>query len=257
MKYNENLHIHSTLSGCASNDMTIDAIIAKAWGCSISTIAITNHIDNPKTRMHRGQQLIKGYDNIRDRIKMLNDIQVLLGCETTQTNPNEFSADNITASKMDIVLVSSNHYHLKYVDRPIDTSPKGYSNHYLSMVKGALDWEYTDVIAHPFYLHKLGGIDHVLVLKSYDRGRLKDILALASNRGIAFELCPRHFRDYPDFFVELVSYGHDLGTKFSIGSDAHNLNQICYGEKDISNLGLLGIEKGDIYDGARKKIDEE
>ncbi|HEC66976.1 MAG TPA: class I SAM-dependent methyltransferase [bacterium] len=93
---------------------------------------------------------------------------------------------------MDIVLVACNHSQ-KYVSRPHDISPVGYANHYLLMVEGALNWKYTNIIAHPFHLHKFKGIDYIQVLINYDRNRLKNILKVAADRNIAFELYPEKF----------------------------------------------------------------
>jgi len=243
---NQNFHIHSTLSGCASKNMTVKAIVAKAEECSLSTIAITDHIDNPKTRDHRGRQLIKSYKEIRDEIRPLN-LQLFLGCETSQINPNTFSVNDKTANEMGIVLVACNHYHLKYVNKPSITSAINYSNHYLSMVEGALRWKYTNIIAHPFYLHKLKTINHAEVLKNYDRSWLKEILHIAAEKKVAFELCPRHFKNYLDFFTELVSYGQKFGLRFSVGADAHKLEQVCYQDEEIKILRILGLKKEDLF----------
>ena len=96
--------------------MLIKAIIVEAEKRSMSAIAITDHIDNPKTKDHRGRQLIKEYEKIKKLNFFSTDLSVFLGCEISQTSPNTFSISNEIASEMDIVLVSCNHYHLKYVD---------------------------------------------------------------------------------------------------------------------------------------------
>ena len=245
----QNFHIHSALSGCASKDMTIEAIIARAEECSMSAIAIVNHIDNPKTKDHRGRQLIEEYRKIRDNVKILSNLCVFLGCEITQTNPNTFSIADEVASEMDIILVSCNHYHLKYVDKPHDNSPMSYSEHYLSMVEGALSWKHTNIIAHPFHLHKLKWIDHAQVLKNYNISRLKTILSIAADKKIAFELCPRHLKSHLSFFTQLLCYGREIGTKFFIGADAHKLSQVCYEDEDLKVLELLGVEEEDLWKG--------
>lgn len=260
-KINQNFHIHSTLSGCASKNMFIKAIIAEAEKCSMFTIAITDHIDNPKTKDHRGRQLIGEYRKIRDLKFFSSNLRILLGCEITQTNPNTFSIADEIADEMDIILVSCNHYHLKYVDKPLniipyvdkppDISPVNYADHYLTMVEGALNWKYTNVIAHPFHLHKLKWIDHARVLKNYDVDRLKNILRIAADKGVAFELCPRHFKNHLDFFAQLLLYGREYGTKFSIGTDAHKLSQVCYGEEDLKILAAIGVKEEDLWRGAK------
>jgi len=245
----QNLHIHSVLSGCASKNMFIKAIIIEAEKCSMSAIAITDHIDNPKTKDHRGRELIKEYEKIKKLKFFSTDLNVFLGCEISQTSPNTFSISNEIASEMDIVLVSCNHYHLKYVDKPLNVSPADYADHYLSMVEGALNWKYTNIIAHPFHLHKLKWIDHVQVLKNYDMNRLKTILSVAADKKIAFELCPRHLKNHLGFFTQLLHYGREFGTKFSIGTDAHKLSQICYDDKDLKVLKMLGIKEEDLWGG--------
>lgn len=246
LKVNQNFHIHSTLSGCASKNMFIKAIIVEAEKCSMSAIAITDHIDNPKTKDHRGRQLLEDYRKIRNLKFFSSNLHILLGCEITQIDPDTFSISDEIADEMDIILVSCNHYHLKYVDKPCDVSSAGYTDHYLTMVEGALNWKYTNVIAHPFHLHKLKWIDHARVLENYDIDRLKNILRIAADRNVAFELCPRHFKNHLGFFTQLLLYGREYGTKFSIGADAHKLSQVCYRDEDLRVLEAIGVREEDL-----------
>jgi HisJ family histidinol phosphate phosphatase len=244
---NQNFHIHSNLSGCASKNMSIERIITKAEKCYLTIIAVVDHIDRLSTRAQRGKELLRKYGEIKKIfIKQQSNIKVLLGCETSQISPNIFSVKDEVADKLDIVLVSCNHYHLKFVDKPFNTSPKGYADHYLTMLEGAVSWKYTDIIAHPFYLHKLKNIEHSEVLINYDRNRLKEILSMAVEKNIAFELCPRHFKYHLNFFQELLSYGREVKLKFSLGTDAHKLSQICYQYKDIEVLKLLDVQGDDL-----------
>jgi len=239
--FNINLHIHSNLSGCASKDMYVNNIIKAAKG--FKTIGIVDHVDNPKRREKRSKQILK-HNRFSKRIIQQDKVKILFGCETTQINETSFSVTDEVAEKLDLVLVSSNHYHLKYVDRP--QSETKYAEHHLNMLIGAINWEYTDILAHPFHLHKLKNIDHKAIMRSYDRNKLKDVLWLAKENNKVFELCPRHFSQQLDFFQELLSYCRDISLKFSISTDAHKPHHIPYSKKDINNFKLLGLRKEDI-----------
>ena len=150
-----NMQIHSTLSQCASDEMTMERIISEAEKAGLETIGISDHIDylDPS----REQKLLENF-SLRD--KLCPNINVQIGCEASQIDRCTIALDIATAKQFDFVLVASNHYHLSHVENPIERSPSAYAQHHLQMIEGAIDWGYTTIIPHPFLLAKVRDIDH-------------------------------------------------------------------------------------------------
>jgi len=218
----------------------MEHITTEAEKAGVGIIGISDHIDYPDS--DRQNQLL---DNFIIREKLNPSIDLRIGCETSQFNPNTFAVDEETAQQLDFVLVASNHYHLSHVENPDDKSPSGYAAHYLRMVEGAIDWEHTTIIAHPFLLAKVRNINHSEVLASYNRDVLNRVLQKAAERNVAFELNPRHLRYAMDFFKELLDFGKQAGLKFALGTDAHKPHEIAYSTEDIETLNNLGVRKQD------------
>ena len=231
-----NMQIHSTLSRCASDEMTMERIISEAEKAGLETIGISDHIDNFDPS--REQKLLENF-SIRD--KLCPNINVQIGCEVSQIDKYTIAIDVATAKKLDFVLVASNHYHLSHVENPIDRNPSAYAQHHLKMIEGAIDWGHTTIIPHPFLLAKVRGIDHSAVLASYDKHQLSYVLSKAAKGEVAFELNPRHLGSHPAFFKALVTLGQKVGVKFALGTDAHKPNEIKYNQTDLKTLNQIGV----------------
>ena len=233
-----NMQIHSTLSQCASDEMTMERIISEAEKAGLETIGISDHIDylDPS----REQKLLENF-SLRD--KLCPNINVQIGCEVSQIDRCTIVLDIATAKQFDFVLVASNHYHLSHVENPIERSPSAYAQHHLQMIEGAIDWGYTTIIPHPFLLAKVRDIDHSAVLASYDRHQLECVLSKAAENQVAFELNPRHLGSSPDFFKELIILGQQVGIKFALGTDAHKPHEIKYDQTDLQTLNQIGVSQ--------------
>jgi len=220
--------------------MTMARIIAEAEEAGIETIGISEHIDSPDSA--RQHQLLSYFEILE---KLNPSIDVRIGCETWQLNPNAIAVDEETAQQLDFVLVASNHYHLSHVENPSKKAPSEYAAHYLRMVEGAIDWGYTTIISHPFLLAKVRNIDHSQVLASYEPAELHRVLRKAAEKKVAFELNPRHLRHAIPFFRELVDFGIQVKLKFALGTDAHKPHDIAYNAADMEALNSLGVPEQD------------
>ena len=236
-----NLHIHSLLSNCASREMTIARVVDEAERAGLETVCISDHID--RVDPAREAAVLGNFAVVRE---LRPSIRVLVGCEVSQIRPDAIAVGRETARRLDFVLVAANHYHLDHVENPVDRSPAGYAAHYLRMVEGAIDWGCATAIAHPFLLAKVRDVDHQEVLASYDRDELRRILQKAAERCVAFELNPGHVRAATGFFEELVAIGQSVGVKFAPSTDAHQPEQIAFGEDDLETLEQIGIGDEDL-----------
>ena len=226
--YLQNMHIHSYLSGCAKSEMTPGNIMANAR--RLKEIAIIDHVDKPGTK--RAKRIIKEHGLWIKSGVFDSDghgTSVHLGCETSQVSPGEFSISDEDAVEMDLVAVACNHYHLKYVERPEDGD---LNKHHIKMLFGAIAWQYTDVIVHPFWHHKLKD-GHK---PDYSDEDIADIMYSAKVRNVFFELNPYLICEHPEFFRRVVGIGSGYGDRFVVGTDAHRLRQIDIETKDLEIL---------------------
>ena len=251
MKPRCNLHIHSTLSDCASREMTVARIVAEAERAGLQTIGLADHVD--RSDPGREAAVLANFQTVE---RLRPPINVLIGCETTQIRPNVFAVSEAAARQLDFVIVAANHYHLDHVENPADTSPAGYAAHYLRMLEGAIDWGLATVIAHPFLLGKVRSLNHAQVLAAYDRNELRRILRKAADCHVALELNPAQIRAAPAFLNELAAIGRELNLKFAPGTDAHQPAEIPYSQTDIETLHDIGLGETDLLvlaDGSGRK----
>jgi histidinol phosphatase-like PHP family hydrolase len=90
-------------------------------------------------------------------------------------------------------------------------------------------------------------------MAAYDRGRLRHLAAKAAEREIAFEIKPPLAAAFPDFHAELVGLGAEAGTRFSIGSDAHQPKEVGFGGPEEmaaagETLDAIGLREKDLFD---------
>ena len=219
----QNMHVHSRLSLCAAEEMTLPGILAEAERASLEWIGLCDHIDVPDATRY---QEVLGNISVVSSIE--SPVKVLVGSEATMIAPDLMAVSDEVAAALDYVMVAVNHYHLGHVENPLDRSPQGYADHYLRMLESAVTWEYASIIAHPFWHAKVRDMDHAQVLASYDLATLERVLRKAAEHRVAFELNPGHVRQAVGFFKDIVQFGQPIGLTFALGTDAHRLENISY-----------------------------
>ncbi len=229
-----NFHIHTRQSSCGKEEMTVENILRKAEEETLEVIGLSDHFHE------RGRDFLKMASALRYDLEVLKpSFDVLVGCEAQMLSPHEVSIDQNIASSLDYVMISADHYHLSAVENPDERKAEAYAVHYLKMLEGAIDTGFCDIIAHPFTLPKVTEIDRLLVLEVYDRDELARILKKAARKRVALELNPSHISIAPWFFTELSVLSHEIGIKFTIGTDAHSLSGIVNNNsKEIEKLGF-------------------
>lgn len=216
-----NMHIHTTFSGCAKSEMTVEKIIRKAENAGLEMIALTDH-DNP--------------DNINVvadfRKQILSQIgetklRVLVGAELSCTGIGKFLNDEECDLQMDYKLYTMNHFHVSFWDQPEDLSPRGYAVQMLKMAESVIEMRKADCFAHPLmpgYIKTIPDRDEVT--NAYTDNELGDIMQKATEKEIAWELNVRAIMKYPEFYKRYFQIGKEVGAVFNIGSDAHQLSGV-------------------------------
>jgi histidinol phosphatase-like PHP family hydrolase len=86
------------------------------------------------------------------------NVRVLIGCEADQVRLDMLSIDADYARQLDFVMVAASHFHLSNTQHPDNLEPRTVAEHYLGFLRKALESDFVNIIAHPFYTpgHTLG-----------------------------------------------------------------------------------------------------
>lgn len=246
-------HMHTWRAG-GKADALVEDIITTNKNYGLRLMGISEHIDRLDERDEFKEKVAA---NRREaEATPAGDMKVMIGTETSMINPKLCSVGDEIAALLDFRLVSCNHYHLKHVENPEPKSPDGYAGHYLDMLWGASELGYADTIGHPFYHAKLAkyDFDHeklMAILKAYNTDRLTAVLKRAAEVNMAFELQPRHVDNALPWFRELLQEARLHGTRFTLGTDAHDIKSLGYPDNGTGRscgdvLADLGIRDEDL-----------
>jgi len=246
-------HMHTWRAG-AKKDMIVKDMIATNAAYGLTLMGISEHIDREDEREEFKTKLTANREEATAAADTAGAMKVMIGTESTMINPKLCAADAEIAAMLDYRLISCNHYHLKHVENPEPTAD-AYANHYLDMLWGATELGYADTIGHPFYHQKLSKIfDHeglMAILKAYNAERLSAVLKKAAEVNMAFEINPRHADRALEWFRDLIQEARLHGTKFTLGTDAHDIPSLGFPDNDSGRtcgmiLADLGLKDEDL-----------
>jgi histidinol phosphatase-like PHP family hydrolase len=232
-------HMHTWRAG-GKPDAIVRDMIAVNERYGLDLMGISEHID----RLDEREEFTEKFKaNRAEAEAVATSMTVLIGTESTMINPTTCAVGDEIAAQLDYVLVSCNHYHLRHVENPDPPTPEAYANHYLDMLMGAAALGYADTIGHPFFHAKLRkelGDDALhATLKAYNEERLIEVLKTAASADMAFEINPRHADNALEWFRDLVHEARRHGTKFTLGTDAHDIASLGYpsrGERSCAQI---------------------
>ena len=223
-----NFHIHTRLSRCAKQEMTVDTIVRTAANAGLKAIALTDHIHPGETwKLPRNQTLIENALAQTDA-----PLTVYPGAELSA-----YGIDRRTAcfddSKVAYRLYAHNHYHMYGWEHPEDVTPDGYRSHMLRVIANTVLSGRADCLAHPFtdyYIVREVGekygwhLDEITSrLTDNDLG---DVMLLCREYRTGLELNTSVLFRYPDFAKRLYHLGKETGVTFYPGTDAHTPGDI-------------------------------
>lgn len=229
MNLDFDLHIHTFHSPCGKPEMVLADIIHTAVQRGITRLGITDHI-YPSTDLGI-------FDNIRAAAAdacsdMENPPEIFFGCEAEVMSPGSSTATPELAKQLDYVMAAATHFQNKGVtDLPTGMGDRATADHYLKMFQYAVSLPWVDTIAHPFFV--VPGICPVEALYLLQDSDLLPAIEMAKENNIAMEISRRVF--FPgqlEFSVRFYELCEKVGLKFTIGSDAHAL-------EDIGNVRIL------------------
>ena len=224
----QNLHIHSSFSGCAKPEMTLNDIVRTAELNGLEMIAITDHVQAATEDEFR-----VSLSKLIEQAKTIESpVRVLIGAELSAYGVNNFNYPN-NDIELDYRLWAQNHYHVSTWIQPEDTSPVGYKNHIIETLTNLIKSDRADCIAHPFHDEYLTnskrlnvGFAKGSVPSCFSDNEIGDLLTLGREHETAFELNLNAIAGYPEFCRRMYNIGREVGVYFNIGTDAHSLDRI-------------------------------
>lgn len=232
-------HIHSHLSGCAREEMRIPDILRVCADRGLRHVGMTDHIfpSTDPAILRRTREELVGIDC---------GINVYLGCEADIVAVGSHTVSAEVAEAVDYVMVSSNHYQLPWVARPTGRSAEEVAGHFLEMFEYACSLDFADVIAHP--LCEVSGEFGLDCINTLSDTRLLGALELARTNRIAMEISPRALSNmHPDFRRRFYGLCREIGLKFAVGSDAHDLAGIGRTHALRGLIEELGVTDDEIW----------
>ena len=237
MKYiiDNDLHIHTKLSGCSNDPLqTTERLLQYAIDNNLKTICVNDHFWDEKAEGCLGWYKNHPLSQISQSLPLpqKNGVRFLFGCETELNKNLQLGLSKERYDVFDFIVIPTTHMHLNgiVVDPDVDgLNANTRAKAWIKRLDAVLDMEL------PFY--KVG-IAH-LACSGIGRGRdeYKEILSLipekemkrlfrkASGVGVAIEI------NYDDMIIameegELVlkmfRIAKECGCKFYLGSDAHH-----------------------------------
>lgn len=217
----QNMHVHSTFSGCAKKMMTLENIIKKSEEAGVEKIAITDHSsiypsDNIK---EQNKQLKKQMEGIK------TNLQVLFGGELSAYGVNKFGESHETDMSLDYRLYTYNHYHQDFWEHPEEKTPRGYKRQAFDILTALFESGRADCIAHPFIGRFVDAFaDKTEMTRAITDNELGDIMEKGFRAKVAWELNTGAIFGDPVFFRRYFQIGKELGVVFNFGTDAHHEN---------------------------------
>lgn len=229
MNYDFDLHIHTFRSPCGHDEMLPLDIVCLAVERGMHTIGITDHW-YPTTDP-------KNLDDIRTEIadaqKTLGtSLRVRFGCEAEVMSPGVTSGSAELAEKLDFVMLGATHF----VNRPMTVLPPGddefHGKYFIEMFKFSVSQPWADVIAHPF--HIMTGVCSTDIFQHISDAELLPAIEIAKENNVAMEISRRVFTtpEQYAFSTRFLRLCKKSGLKFTLGSDAHQL-------QDLAQIHLL------------------
>ena len=222
----ENMHMHTALfSPCGRPEAVFEDMIAAAVQNGLKRIAFTDHVQERDIGLVR--KILHTYQPLRDAYAA--DIKVYIGAELSAFDTDKFTLQYADLST-EFNLYACNHYHVYSWAQPEDRTPQGYKEHNKKTMQNLIRSGKCDCIAHPFvdsYIRDdaIRNDEHPLTAAWTDN-ELGDILTLAKQHEVAWELSPKVVVNDPVFGRRRYNLGKEIGSVFTMGTDAHNLTGV-------------------------------
>lgn len=215
----ENLHVHTSFSGCAKPEMRIKDIVARAEELKLEKVALVDHFNHSDCPM-----LEKNTADSFNISLTETDVKFLMGAELSAYGVGKWLESDAVNAALDYRLYAANHYHLSFWEQPEDKSPRGYAQHTVKVLTALIKADRADCIAHPIH----GGYvrcleDKLSLARAVTDNELGDLMSLAVEHNVAWEINVNEARSDKALSARMWNIGKEIGSVFHFGTDAHKL----------------------------------
>lgn len=233
----QDLHIHTNLSRCGKPTAIAADYIAKAKGMGVTLMAFTNHMWDSAIPGASNWYSTQDYAHIlklKDELPAhVDGLKILFGCETECVKDGTVAISREVAQQLDIVLVPHSHTHMKDFVIPAELvdDPKKHGEflvrHFMDVINSPVA-DLTTAVAHPFVA--CGAADREEVLNTIPDRDLEQCCIAAKQAGIALEINTGCYggkitaeRIPTCAYTRFFTIAREVGCKFTIGSDSHDI----------------------------------
>lgn len=235
----DNLHIHTSFSRCAKPEMTVENIFAEAARIGYRTIALTDHYNDDID----DEEALRRLETLREQGQKFGEpCRVLYGMELSGYGIGKTLEGDKLRNALDYRLYSCNHYHLDFWEQAAEITPRAYAEHALENVTSLIKSGKPDCIAHPLTAGYIRAFeDKTLVSQAITDNELGDIMTLAKEHEVAWELNIGNIYGDPEFSRRMWNIGRELGSCFNMGADAHLIKNIDFAPHMSEIKKIFGI----------------
>lgn len=246
------LHIHTNLSECSRDPLqTVENIVRYAAEHHIPTVGISNHVWDREIPGASDWYAPQDFDHIlairRQIPSDLHGVRLLIGAET------EFAGGKIALTRahrdeLDYVLVPHSHIHMVGLVLPRDrVTDRQVANYLVESFLDLVSRNFATAIAHPFSPVGRTPENVKAITDCISDDAFAHCFSAAREHHAAIELngsCFAREWNNPDLMrghERMFSIARDCGVTFTLGSDAHALDEL--GNVDLSRrlANRLGI----------------
>ena len=182
------------------------------------------------------------------------EVDFIHGCEVDVYGNGLIALPERLVAAMDFIMVSFTHAGQPGVvnDEEFEV-PEKLAVRLMYLLNAAVDWPFTDVIAHPFAL-SLNPVKTARFIEAVNLTQLHEILQKAARLDIKIEINARTLRRMPVEPQKLfLRAALECRCVFTIGSDAHTLDEIGQTDEALEIIEELHIPAGAIVPPACSK----
>lgn len=237
MKILRDYHIHTEKSACGHASNQTRAILDKVANLGYDSIGLSDHL-HPGTDRKIFQQVKGEIQQWREQNAQV-PMEVLIGCEADVLAPGVVTIDLSFATIFDYVIVSPNHYHLAWVEKPpCKTATLEQCIEHLLATHLTAANPPAQIIAHPF---TYGCSRFAELVDHLDADRLWPLIHRAKVNQVAMEISSGAVNSpHQEFVQKFYTLCLENGVKLCPGSDAHRLEdvgELAFLESYLERLG--------------------
>lgn len=213
-------HVHTSISPCAREEMTLERIIDRAERRGYRAIGISDHA-YPET----WERILE----LRGEVEALDTgLEVHLGCEVDVLHDGSLSVGADLLTELDYVLAAPTHSLQMFdPDGADEDARREQIERWFALTECCCDHPVLDAIAHP--LRGLGGgLEAEPLLNGLEEGRVGRLLDKLRAAGLALELTDsmENYRSACEGIRRFYGAAERRGFLFCPGSDAHGLDRL-------------------------------